>query len=357
MMKQLSCATWVVGGCCLVCTAHFAVAADQVIAVGGVMFDFDTNVDTSGLGCAPDDWNFFRNPTVDFGANTNGPDGHVAFQQSDWTECDFFLFGCDFMGSGVGIGPFPPGQPLCPPTGSGIADISMDLSAGTGVTIEVALDLLDGANPPLTRGTEGVRLQFQFVESNGLYTPATQALPAVDNDPVTVTPRSVPGRPWVNRAPPISTNGPTPTNGFATYTFHFAGFDNGFDDDAVASTSNGLGMFDFGNVRAIKLIWRRPPGVGGGQSPVVNGNLIRWDNITLIDTPAVLWADDDIDGDVDLADFQLLQQCAGADLAARPECVPVDANFDGVIDEDDVANFGDCMQGPGIATDFFPWCY
>lgn len=329
-----------------------AYAADTIFLPGETIYDFDTNIDTNGLGCAPDNWNFFRNPTVDFGANTTGLDGHVAFQQAEWTECDFFLFGCDFMGTGVGIGPFPPGQPLCPPTGSGIADAALDLSLGTGVTIDVSLELLDGNSPPLTRGTEGVRLQFQLIESNGLYIPTV-----MDDDPVTVTPRDVPNHPWVNRAPPISTNGPTPTNGFATYTFYFNGFDNGFDNDAVASTSNGLGGFDFGNIRAVRLIWRRPPGQNGGQSPVVNGNLISWDNITLIDSAPVLWGDDDLDGDVDLADAQFLQLCADADLEANPACAVWDANFDGVIDEDDTANFGDCMLGAGATTDFFPWCY
>lgn len=38
-------------------------------------------------------------------------------------------------------------------------------------------------------------------------------------------------------------------------------------------------------------------------------------------------------------------------------CLPLDANYDGAVDDLDVQNFVDCHLGPNVTTGFFAWCY
>ena len=46
----------------------------------------------------------------------------------------------------------------------------------------------------------------------------------------------------------------------------------------------------------------------------------------------------------------------GVETVEHP-CLPLDANYDGVIDIIDYTNFADCQQGSGVTTDFYGWCY
>ncbi len=62
-------------------------------------------------------------------------------------------------------------------------------------------------------------------------------------------------------------------------------------------------------------------------------------------TPA---ADGNCDGNVDQADFALLQVCLGSDLATEPACTCHDLTSDSIIDSFDLDKFELCASGPGI---------
>ena len=300
--------------------------ADTLITPGTVIFDMDTH-----LGyCDPDYWSFFGYPTVDFGATEFlSEDGHAAFTKGNWSWCDL-TYGpsaCKFLGSKHGDGRICCGQPLCGGLGSGVDDADLDLSLGTGLTMRVLLDLSDG-------GTAGVRLQFELVDSDG----------GSSADTVAVVPRELADgleKPYVNRAPVLADDGL-----WHTITIWFDGLDWAYDKSAVAGTE-GLDLED---IRGLKMIWRRGEDSAGP-------NTIVFDEITLTDETPVLWADDDADGDVDLADFARFQVCFGADPAVMTDCARMDANFDKAIDIDDLLNFGECHQGPAALTEYLPWCY
>jgi hypothetical protein len=266
--------------------------AGAPVPAGTVIFDFDVNSN----GCDPDNWNFFGTPTTDFGGDPDAQDGAGAVHAGNW-----LIPGGPFMGQGVGIGPFPPGQPLCGSAGSGIGDIALDLTAATAITMKVRLGLPE--DPPFPKGTAGVRMQFQLIDSNAL-------LPIPnDGDTVAVVPADVPGRPWVDRR-----FEPGDVEAWETVTIPLAGLDFGFDVDAVAGT-NGL---DLADIKAIRMIWRPGP-----DTTLVNR--IQFDELTVIDEPIQQWADRDADSDVDLEDFRAVQACYGADLSPdQPETVLFD---------------------------------
>ena len=286
-MKELKPVAAVVAGS-LVLLAIVAGASAEVVTPGTILYDFDSNVTSNGYVCDPDNWNFFGAVTTDFGSDLDAQDGHGAFIAGNWT-----LAAGWGMGAGVGIGPFPAGQPLCGAREHGIGDINKDLSLGTGVTMLVKLRLPPGDFPPDTAGTPGVKLQFQLLDDDG-----TEA----------VIPGSVFGKPWVKRTY-------APVEAWEKVTFYLAGLDSSFDDAAVGGTIPGL---DLNNIHAIRLIWRR-----GATS--ANSNVLHWDEIKLIDTPPVLWGDRDNDGDVDLKDFAMFQECLGINLTPdHPETVLFD---------------------------------
>ncbi|MFQ5489119.1 MAG: hypothetical protein ACE5GE_00240 [Phycisphaerae bacterium] len=303
--------------------------AHAQVPVGTVLFDFDINSN----GCDPDNWNFFGTPTTDFGADPSGTgvvseDGNGAFHTGDW-----LVPGGPFLGHGVGIGPFPPGQPLCGPQGSGIADINLDLSQGTGISMRVMLELPPGDFPPATQGTPGVRMQFQLIDSDPPPAPD-------DGDTVAVVPADIPGKPWIDRR--FQPNG---LEQWETVTIHFAALDDGFDNDAVA----GNDPLNLADIKAIRMIWRPGP-------TSQNVNIIHFDEITLIGTPPVLWADKDSDNDVDLGDFRVLQNCFPG-VPTDVGCASLDANRNAAFDDLDTANFNECLQGPGNNASFPSWCY
>lgn len=308
----------------IVALAALTVQAGQPVAPGTVIFDMDTN-----LGfCDPDFWSFFGNPLTDFGSNgSDAEDGHAIQAIGDWTVCDLVYGepGCQFIGAKHGGGRIN-GQPLCQPLGSGVRDADLDLSAGTGITIRVLLQTPDFGQP-------GVRLQFQLADTNGL-------VDSLDPDTTAVVPRSIAGKPWINRTPPLK------VDQWQTYTFWFAGLDSSFDASAIA----GLDPLDLTNINAVRTIFRRGPTSEGK-------NKIVFDEITLIDDPPVLWADRDADFDVDVDDFAAFQRCFGADPTVDETCAPLDANYDDVIDINDFYNFTECLQGPGVTTGFRTWCY
>jgi len=297
----------------------------------GVLFGFDTHTEF----CDPDYWSFFGNPTTDFGSNGSSPDGHAVYTIGNWTTCDaqHGFSGCQFLGSKYGGGRIS-GQPLCAPYGSGVENADLNLTLGTGITMMVKLELPQGDYPPATAGTPGVRLQFQLVDGDFPGQPEACTTAVVPG-------RNVVGRPYVNRMYPLN-----PNEEWETITIWFAGLDWAWDAAAIAGV-NGL---DLSDIYSVKCLWRR-----GSTSS--NRNKIVFDQITLIDDPPVLWADSDQDQDVDLADFAMLQQCFGADLSEQVECVNLDANRDGEIDEADYLNFNDCMRGSDVTTGFYPWCY
>lgn len=302
--------------------------ADELITPDTIIFNFDTH-----LGfCDPDFWSFFGYPTTDFGATVDdSEDGHAAFTAGDWTGCDL-TYGpaaCRFLGAKHGDGRLCCGQPLCGGSGSGIEDANLDLSLGTGLTLRVLLLLIEG-------GTPGVRLQFELVDSNGLGPGRADTTAVVPRELLDAL-----NKPYVNRAPRLNGD-----QQWQTITVWFDGLDWSADKSAIAGT-NGL---DLSDIVGFKTIWRR-----GASS--VGKNRIVFDQITLIDDPPVLWADDDGDGDVDLKDVAKYQRCFDHDPAVDTECARMDANFDEAIDLDDLLNVEECLAGPGVTGGFVPWCY
>jgi hypothetical protein len=246
---------------------------------------------------------------------------------------------CNFLGAKHGDGRLCCGQPLCGGLGSGVRDADHNLTQGTGVTFRALLLLPDGGQP-------GIRAQFQLVDSNGL--------PTKDTDTVAVVPQGVPGKPWIDRVPPLVGD-----EQWHTYTVWFEGLDSSFSAAAIAGTS----PLDYTDISGYKIIFRRGETTAGK-------NKVVFDEITLIDGPPQLWADHDSDGDVDLADYAELQRCYGQDPTVNTACARWDANFDTVVDEnpgspdandvinaDDLLNFQECFEGPGATGGFFPWCY
>jgi len=76
------------------------------------------------------------------------------------------------------------------------------------------------------------------------------------------------------------------------------------------------------------------------------------DEIVLTDFVRGVRADLDHDGDVDLADFQLFQNCAtGSDAAAQATCGQPDFDLDGDVDLSDFELFPPCLDGPGVPGD------
>lgn len=311
--------------------------AGQPVTPGTVIFDMDTH-----LGyCDPDYFSFFGYPTTDFGSNgADAEDGHAVFTAGNWTNCDL-VYGsgsCQFLGSKHGGGRLCCGQPLCGGLGSGVRDADLDLSQGTGITMRVLLKL------PTTESLPGVRLQFQLADTNG-------NAAALDPDTTAVMPRAIPGKPFINRSIPLADD-----EQWHTYTIWFKGLDWSFDASAVA----GLDPLTFDNINAVRPLWRRGTAEYEGGS-----NVIVFDEITLIDDPPVLWADADGDGDVDVEDFAAFQKCFG--LPPTGDCERMDANYDSrvpdldasndVVNIDDLQNFLECLQGPGVTTEFPSWCY
>jgi len=72
-----------------------------------------------------------------------------------------------------------------------------------------------------------------------------------------------------------------------------------------------------------------------------------------IEQPCPPRADFDADGDVDLIDFGLLQNCmSGASVAQdAPECRPARLDADSDVDRDDYGIFQNCLSGPGVPAD------
>ena len=66
-------------------------------------------------------------------------------------------------------------------------------------------------------------------------------------------------------------------------------------------------------------------------------------NVTIKNPPT---PDFDDDNDADQEDFGLLQTCIGVDLLSAPECEYADLTLDNLVDQDDVSDFLDCMNGP-----------
>ncbi|GJM26441.1 MAG: hypothetical protein DHS20C16_28560 [Phycisphaerae bacterium] len=319
-------------------TTEFVSAQEpgRTILPGEVIYSFDTNTN----GCNPDEWNFFGSPTTDFGADKTVEDGNGAFHSGDWT-----LQGGPFLGHGVGIGPFPPGQPLCPPTGSGTCDINLDLTQGTGITMRVRLELPPGDFPPATQGTAGVRMQFELVDSNGLSEFVCPAFGEAPSDPpgdtVAVVPWNVQDHPWVDRR-----FEPGDQEEWETVTIYFDQLDAGFDDGAVAGLD---GILELDKISAIRVLWWP-----GDETQFIN--TLQFDDIRLIDDMPVLWGDTEGDGDIDLLSYAEFQICAGETELTEP-CRHFDADTDGDIDADDLNNLSDCLLGPFANSDFFPWCY
>ncbi len=336
MARRSSWGFVIVAGLPVVWAVGPAFGAGQLVVPGTVIFDMDTHTEF----CDPDYWSFFGYPTVDFGSNgVDSEDGHAVFTAGNWTWCDLTYgpMACKFLGSKHGGGRMCCGQPLCGGLGSGVRDADLDLSLGTGITLRTRLILVG-------EGTPGVRLQFELADTNGLapYDPSIPDWRIQAPDTTAVLPFSIPGKPYINRCPPLNGDGT-----WETITVWFDGLDSSYDAAAVA----GVDPLDLTDINAFKTIWRRDMETSAG------GNKIVFDEITLVDDPPVLWADDDGDGDVDLEDFVKLQVCFGADLEVEPECKPVDANYDAAVDMDDVFNFQECLQGPDVTTGFAAWCY
>lgn len=302
------------------------VRAGEQILPGTVIFNMDTHTEY----CDPDYWSFFGYPTVDFGSNgADSEDGHAVSTTANWTSCDA-VYGpslCGFVGSKHGGGRLCCGQPLCGGLGSGVRHADDDLSLGTGITMRARLVLIDDGQP-------GARINFQLADTNG--TPGVTG-----DDTLAVVPRSIPGKPWINRTPPLAGD-----DQWHTYTFWFEGMDRSFDAAAQA----GADPLDLTDINAYKFVFRRGATTSGG-------NKFVFDQITLIDDVPVLWADRDSDGDVDLDDYGYFQGCFGQDPAQNAACAPLDANYDGLIDVVDLRNFQECLEGPGVTSGFFPWCY
>ncbi len=345
MMRKTGVWRIVACGGALACLAPMAHAGDSV-APGTVIFDMDTNIGfypgTDTRVCDPDYWSFFGYPTVDFGSNgVYSEDGHAIFTAGDWAWCDL-TYGpaaCQFLGAKHGGGVMCCGQPLCGGYGSGVRDANLDLSQGTGITLRVRLILPDQISKP------GVRLQFELTDTNGL------GGSTIDPDTTAVVPRSIPTKPFINRAPPLAEDGE-----WHTYTFWFVGLDSSFDASAIAGTD----PLDLTDINAFKTIWRRGENTAGD-------NVIVFDHFVLIEDAPVLWADADSDGDVDLDDFREFQRCFDVAPADDPTCTRMDANYDStitdtipendVINIDDFQNFLECMQGPDVVSGFPAWCY
>jgi hypothetical protein len=280
---------------------------------GEVIYDFNSNGNNT---CYPDNWTFFGYPQTDFGIYADAEDGSGAFQAVDWTECDLAGYPqCIWAGSGVGLGVF--NHPQCTP--GGVADANLDLSLGTGVSVRMREDITSGFG-----GTAGARLQVQMVDIDGT---------------TAVLPEAILANPAVDRMFPV----PEP---WTTVKFFFAGLDWAWDqNNAVAGNPAGL---DLTHIKSIKFIWRRMDAEGA--------NVYAFDKITLINDPPLLWADMDVEGDVDLADCAAFERCFAQDPLAV-ECSSFDADRDGDIDLADWRVLTDCMQGPGASTGFFAWCY
>lgn len=297
-----------------------AVDYDQVVGIGAggqttipagaIIYDFDDDSNT----CYPDGWGFFGYAQTDFGASALVEDGKGAFQSVDWTGCDLAGYpSCTFTGSKVGGGTMH--HPHC--LEGGYADINLDLSLGTGLSVRAYNDITSHGG-----GTLGVRLQFQVVDSDGT---------------TAVASTWIVGKPWINRSLPV-------TEEWVTYKCFFKGLDYSFDNGSSAiGTVPGINL---NHITSIKLLWRRNTALGH--------NVFRFDEITLIDDPVVKWGDADSDGDMDFADFAQLQQCYGA---VQPICTQYDANRDGVVDVNDAQTWNDGFKGPDSAEGFFPWCY
>jgi hypothetical protein len=274
---------------------------------GTVIFDFSTRTDQ----CDPDFWNFYGQPTTDFGPDTSAEDGHGAFQAGNWTSCDL-AYGesaCQFMGTKNGGG-IMYNQPLCDGD-AGIDDADLDLSQGTGISVRVKLTLPNGDNPPTTKGTPGVRLQFQLDDDD-----------AITSTNLNRTRGTIPGRMptarnYVNRMWLLNGD-----EEWETVKIPFAGLDWSYDGAAIAGT-NGLQLND---IRSFRFTWRRGPSSALVDDPASsNRNTLRFDEITLINDPPQLWADHDGDHDVDLADFGFFEECYGEDLTPTlPETVLYD---------------------------------
>lgn len=284
---------------------------------GTIIYDFEAIPNT----CYPDDWTFFGISQTDFGLDLDAEDGFGAFQAAGWDICDLNngpgVPGCQWAGSAIGVGPFNHIQ--CTP--GGVSDANLDLSLGTGFTIRIKNLLTQGLG-----GTLGARAQLQMTDADG-----TNA----------VLTRSALTNPAVNRAQPV-------IDLWQTYTFFFKGLDSSFDnDDAVSGTVPGL---DLTHITTIKIIWRRESASGT--------NVFEFDEITLINTPPILWPDRDGDGDVDMADYAEHQTCFTQGLV--PPCDELDADYNGLLDMDDFEVWKDGMQGPDVTdavAPFFPWCY
>jgi hypothetical protein len=286
---------------------------------GEVVYDFTDPNDPNFLACWPDDWNFFGISQTDFGRDPAAEDGSGAFQSADWDLCDitygFGTIGCQWAGAAIGVGPFPP-RPGC--DAGGVSDANLDLSLGTGLSIRVKVDLTAGFG-----GTLGAGVQLQLVDFDGT---------------TAVVPRNILMNPSVTRVRPLAEE-------WQTINFLFDGLDWAWDnDDAVAGAVPGLNL---SRITQVKLIWRRGAATGV--------NVFQFDTITLTDDPVELWADDDSDGDVDVANLAFLQRSFGGALS--PSTERLDADFDGDIDTNDSDVFLDCLQGPDVTTDFFAWCY
>ncbi len=72
-----------------------------------------------------------------------------------------------------------------------------------------------------------------------------------------------------------------------------------------------------------------------------------------IEQPCPPPADFDLDGDVDLIDFGLLQRCMSGTSVSQndPECQPAKLDLDSDVDGDDYRIFRSCLSGPGVPAD------
>jgi probable HAF family extracellular repeat protein len=66
-------------------------------------------------------------------------------------------------------------------------------------------------------------------------------------------------------------------------------------------------------------------------------------------TPIIIPADLDDDGDVDIDDFGIFQNCgSGPTVPATVECAPADFDDDGDVDQSDFGYYQKCCSGPDL---------
>jgi hypothetical protein len=101
---------------------------------------------------------------------------------------------------------------------------------------------------------------------------------------------------------------------------------------------------------ALQITNTFPPDSGSYACAVTGGcGTVTSNNASLTVNPLTQPGDFDHDGDVDLDDFAVLQECLGVtNPAGDPTCAPADLSGDNAIDYTDVIKFEGCMSGSNI---------